>query len=381
MNRTPPALAAVLALGLALAPALSATAADAPPAGPAITWSVQASGATGNDGRLSFAYGVDPGTEIDDFVAVSNRGTTKQTFNIYGTDGVNQFDSGAFSLLPAAQKPKDMGSWITTKVGKVTIAAGQTAIIPFAILVPSDATPGDHTGGVIASVTTAASGKKSGVGIDQRVAARVYLRVSGGPISKVAATGVVTGFAPAWNPFGGGNAAVDYDVRNNGNVREDVAQSVVLSGPFGIDLGKVTGTSVRNLLPGQSTHVHQQVSGIAPLLLLFANVKLTPSAPTDLIGQSKLRDQTGKLLPPLPEPKFAAVTASALTAAISWTLLLIVIVLIALIILVVRYVRTTRERMFDAIDAATEQAHRDALIQSGPLTKEPVTVGAPESRS
>lgn len=380
MNRMPLALAAALALGLALAPVISATAGDAPPAAPAITWSVQASGATGNDGRLSFAYGVDPGTEIDDFVAVSNRGTAQETFNVYGTDGVNQFDTGAFGLLPAAQKPTDVGSWISTKTSKLTIEAGQTAIIPFTILVPSDATPGDHTGGVIASVTTAAPGKKSGVGIDQRVAARVYLRVSGQPVSSVVASGLVTGFTPAWNPFGGGGATVDYDVKNNGNVREDVAQSVSLSGPFGIRLATISGTSVLNLLPGQSTHVHQQTSGIAALLLLFADVKLTPSAPTDLVGQSKLRDQAGNPLPPLPEPKFASVTSSAFTAAISWTLLLIVIVLIGLIFLTVRYVRTTRERMFDAIDAATEQARHDALNQAAP-TKERVTAGAPESRS
>src|SRR5476651_340969 len=206
MKRTSLALATALTLGLALAPVLSASAADAPPKNPVITWSVQASGATGNDGHLSFAYGVNPGTEIDDFVAVSNRGTTTQTFNIYGTDAINQFDSGAFSLLPAAQKPRDVGSWIRTKTSKITIPAGQTAIIPFQILVPSDATPGDHTGGVIASVTSAAPGKKSGVGIDQRVAARVYMRVSGQPIAKVVATGVVAGFTPAWNPFGGGGA-------------------------------------------------------------------------------------------------------------------------------------------------------------------------------
>lgn len=364
MNRTPVALAAALALGLAFAPAISATAADAPPATP--TWSVQASGPTGSDGRLSFAYGVNPGTEIDDYVSVTNRGTASQTFNLYATDAITLKDSGAFSLLTAAQKPKDVGAWTTTKGKQVTIEPGQTAIVPFVMLVPSDATPGDHTGGVIASVTTAAPGKKGSpaVGVDQRVAARIYLRVSGQAVSHVIATGVVTGFSPAWNPFGTGDATVDYDVRNSGNVREDVAQSVVLTGPFGIQLAKVSAHSVANLLPGESTHVHQKVSGVFPLFLLFANVKLTPSAPTDLIGSSKLRDQAGNLLPQLPEPKFTAVNSSAFTAAISWTLLLIVVILIALIYLTARYVGTTRERMFDAIDAATEQARREALSQS-----------------
>ncbi len=381
MNRTSVALAATLAFGLALVPVLSATAGDAPPATP--TWSVQASGASGSDGRLSFAYGVNPGTEIDDFVSVSNRGTASQTFDVYATDGITLKGSGAFSLLTAAQKPKDVGAWITTKGRQVTIAPGQTAIVPFVVLVPSDATPGDHTGGVIASVTTVAPGKKGSpaVGVDQRVAARVYLRVSGQVVSHVIATGVVTDFAPAWNPFGTGDATVDYDVRNSGNVREDVAESVALSGPFGIQLAKLKGRSVANLLPGESTHVHQKVSGVFPLFLLFADVKLTPSAPTDLIGSSKLRDQAGNPIPPLAEPKFTAVTSSAFTAAISWTLLLIASIVIALIYLTVRYVRTTRDRMFDAIDAATEQARREALSQSGHTSAPKETAGATGSWS
>lgn len=365
---------AVVTFGLTVAPVFAAVAAAPPPA-PAIAWSVQASGATGNDGRSSFAYAVNPGTEITDYVAVSNRGTARQHYNVYGSDGVNQFDTGAFGLLSAAQKPTDVGSWITMKVAEITIEPGQSAIIPFTILVPSDASPGDHTGGVIASVTTAAPGKVSGVGIDQRVATRVYLRVSGQPVSHVAAAGVVTAFTPAWNPFGGGDATVDYTLNNSGNVREDIAQTVTLSGPFGIQLAQVKGTSVRNLLPGQRTHVHQTISGVIPLLLLFADIKLTPSAPTDLVGQSKLRDQAGNLLPVMSEPKFIAIQTTAQTVAISWTLLLTIGALIALILLVSRYVRTTREQLFDAIDAATEQARSEALNQPLQSSGEKALIG------
>jgi len=380
MNRTPVALAAALAIGLALAPLAPATAmaAGAPPA---IAWSVQPATQTGRDGRLAFAYGVNPGTQIDDFVVISNVGSEAQTFNVYGTDAVTQFDTGSFGLLPAKTKPKDLGSWITTKTNKITVPAGEIAVIPFEILVPSDATPGDHTAGVIASVTTAAPGKKNGIGIDQRVAARVYLRVAGQPISKVAATGAVVGFGPSWNPFGAGDATVDYDVRNGGNVREDVAQTVTLSGPFGIQLGTIKEKPVVNLLPGQATHVHQKLPGIAPLLLLFADIKLTPSAPTDLVDKSQLRDQNGNPLPKLEEPKFTAVSSTALTLAVSWTLLAIVILLIALIYLITRYVRVTRERMFDAIDAATEQARHDALVEADSAKTEKATVGASGSQS
>ncbi len=377
MNRIHVVAASALAIGLVFLAALPAAAADSPPTTP--SWSVQPSGVAGSDGRLSFAYGVNPGTEIDDYVSVTNLGSTAETFNVYGTDAITVRDGGAFSLLTASQKPTDVGAWITTKTAKLTVLPGQAAIVPFVILVPSDATPGDHTGGVIASVTTASPGKNGspGVGIDQRVAARVYLRVSGQPVSHVVATGVVTGFSPGWNPFGTGDATLDYDLRNTGNVRVDVAQSASLSGPFGIGLAKLKLNPVVNLLPGQSTHVHQKVPGVLPLVLLFADVKLTPSAPTDLIAQSKLRDQAGKALPPLVEPTFSAVTAGAFTAAISWTLLLLVAAIAGLVFLTARYVRNTRERMFDAIDAATEQARREAAAH----TEQSAQVPAGASRS
>jgi hypothetical protein len=383
MNRTL-ILAAAAALALALAPvsaALSAAADTTPTSASDPNWSVQASGVSGPDGRASFAYGVNPGTEIDDYVSVSNHGTTTQTFSVYGTDAITLKDSGAFSLLTAAQKPRDVGAWITTKTSSLTVEPGQTGIVPVVILVPSDASPGDHTGGVIASVVTAAHTQKggAGVGIDQRVAARVYLRVSGQPISHVVATGLVSGFTPAWNPFGVGTATLDYSLRNTGNVREDVAQAITFHGPFGIPLGALKAASVSNLLPGQSVQIHQSAP-VFPLLLLFADVKLTPSAPTDLIGQSKLRDQAGNALPPLPEPKFAAVSSSTFGAAISWTALIIVLVLVALVFLVTRYVRTTRERMFDAIDAATEQARQDALAQAA-AARETVGAGAQGPKS
>lgn len=380
MKRLPAALIAAVAVATALAPAVTAAADTTPTVPGAPAWSVQASGATGSDGRASFAYGVKPGTEIDDYVSVTNVGGAVQTFNIYGTDGITQYDTGLFGLLTAAQKAKDVGSWITPKVTQLTVQPGQTAIVPVVILVPSDASPGDHTGGIVASVTTAAPGTKGqpGVGIDQRVAARVYLRVSGQPVGGAAATGVVVAFSPSLNPFGTGDATVDYDIKNTGNVREDATSQLTLSGPFGVILGSAKAKTVDNLLPGESTHVHQKISGVFPLALLFANLSLTPSAPTDLIGQSKLRDEAGNPLPPLKEPSFVTVRASAFTGAVSWTLLLLLVIVAAAVFLVARYVRTTRERMFEAIDAATEQARREAIAEAE--TREKATAGSESAR-
>ena len=53
-----------------------------------------------------------------------------------------------------------------------------------------------------------------------------------------------------------------------------------------------------------------------------------------------------------------------LTGAISWILLILAIVIGVLIWLGVRYVSVTRDRMYDAIDEATEQARLEALRES-----------------
>src|SRR5262245_34876073 len=78
--------------GAAAQPLRQATAvADPPP----ITWSVEPTDADGDDDRASFAYAVDPGTQINDFVAISNFGDEATTFDVYATDAINDFETGS----------------------------------------------------------------------------------------------------------------------------------------------------------------------------------------------------------------------------------------------------------------------------------------------
>ena len=184
-----------------------------------VTWSVEPA-ATPEGNRASFQYSVDPGTQIVDNVLVSNHGETSIDFTIYATDAINEPDTGAFSLLKADETPTDVGSWITTASDKLTLAAGQQADVPFNLLVPSDATPGDHVAGIVASVQTTGESNGATVVLDQRVGARVYLKVSGPVQSGVEVSGVTSGYTAELNPFAPGSVSVSYDVRNSGNLRE-----------------------------------------------------------------------------------------------------------------------------------------------------------------
>lgn len=66
--------------------------------------------------------------------------------------------------------------------------AGKRADIPFEFKVPANATPGDHIGGLVASVRqTEESADGQRPEVERRVAARVYLRVTG-PVQALTST-------------------------------------------------------------------------------------------------------------------------------------------------------------------------------------------------
>jgi hypothetical protein len=364
-------LALLIATGLALAPLAPALASsttgnpvsagvDPNPA----RWSVQAANSSGSDGRESFAYSVNPGTQINDYVAVSNQGTTAQTFTLYATDAINEFATGAFSLLPSSTPPKDSGSWVKLSQPTVTLQPGIQARIPFTMLVPSDATPGNHTAGIVASITQKSTEKGKSIALEERVGARIYLDVSGALKPRVATVGLVSGFTSPWNPFGGGSSGLDYAVTNVGNSRVDVKQTVAIRGLFGIPLATFDAGRLRNVLPGQSVHTKLDRPGIAPLFVLWSTVTLTPVAPTDRVAESSPRKADGSPAAPRPASKYVAVSAETLTGAIPWTLLLVLLVLGAGAYLLLRYIAFTRERLYDAIDSASATAREKALDEA-----------------
>jgi hypothetical protein len=359
-----------LVAALTVMPVLSAVAAPASAALPSadpppITWSVEPADAAGVEERDSLAYAVDPGTQIVDSIAVSNFGDAATTFQLYATDATNDFETGAFGLLPGDEQPSDVGSWITVADDEITVQPGARAIVSFTVLVPSDATPGDHTAGIVASFTTPSTdGNGQAVELEQRVGARVYLRVSGDAVAQVEATGLVAGFGPSWNPFGGGTATVDYAVSNTGNVRVDVDHDIVVHA-FGIELATLHPEEVVNLLPGQSAHISLEAPGVAPLLLIWGVVTLKPGVPTDTVASSAEQKADGTPADPRPEVEFQAVTAETTTGAVSWTLLILLLLVIVGIWLVVRYVRATQDRMYEAIDEATVAARQAAVKEAG----------------
>ena len=240
---------------------------------PTITFGVRPSTAKGPNGRTVYSWSnVKPGSVLHDYVAVSNYSARPVTFQVYATDGfVNA--SGDLSLLPAAEKPIDVGSWVRLLHSTVTVPAHGRVNEPFTLTVPRNGTPGDHTGGMIASIRL----KGQQVTVDQRFGVPMYLRVSGPLVPALRIEGTSATYHGTANPFSGGGADVSYTVHNVGNVRLVGTQTVSVSGPFGITLATVHPPRLTQLVPGQSERVRTHLSGVFPAGPLTVHVQVHPA--------------------------------------------------------------------------------------------------------
>ncbi len=241
------------------------------------TFGVQPSQASGPDQRPFLLYTATKGASFDDHVAVRNYSLQALTLNVYATDAINTPDGG-FGLLPASSKAVDAGSWIhpTGASTAVTVAPQSFRIVPIHIAIPSDASPGDHVAGVIASLSTATSNPHApNVKLDQRVATRVYVRVAGPIHPGLQIENVRTAYHDDVSPLSGGSAKVSFTVHNVGNVKLGGRTKVTVHGL----LGTSTAVSLPDfplLLPGNTLRLSTNVSGIYPEMLEHATVTISP---------------------------------------------------------------------------------------------------------
>ena len=295
-----------------------ATPATAAPA----TFGVRPATAQAPDTRSAFTYSATPGAVVRDHVAVSNVADDPVTLRVYASDAFNTPDGG-FDLLAAGREPVDVGKWSVLDRGEVLVAPRSTVIVPFTLSVPANATPGDHTGGIVASLTTEAAGADGQrVAVEQRVGARVYLRVSGDLRPALSIEDLTASYDGSF--FGRGDTEVTYVVRNTGNVRLGGKQEVTVETPWGSGVDAPGLTDLPELLPGNTHRVTTTVAGVLPAGWLDALVRVEPVAPR------------GTEAP-------AAVQASVTTAAVPW--LLVIVLLLVLAYVVFRRVRRGRRRV------------------------------------
>jgi len=340
--------AAALAAVLALAPLwTSAGTAAASPATPTaaddVSWGVAPADTTAGTDRSHFTYLMNPGETVHDAITVVNHGDEPVTLRVYASDAFTTA-SGSIDLLPGDRTPTDVGSWIVMDSPSISLASQQTAVVPFTLTIPANATPGDHTGGIVTSLSTSDGGALT---LDRRLGSRVYLRVTGTLHPALQLGDVQATYHGGLDPTSPGETTLTYTVTNTGNARLAAHQSVHLAGPLGLFGRTVVVADLPELLPGNSIMQTVTVAGVWPATRTSADLQLQPVASGDQ-----------------PAANVPLATASATYWAWPWGQLIVLVVVAALI---TGYVLLRRRRR-RATNAAIDRAVHDALPKASDST-------------
>jgi hypothetical protein len=355
--------------GAATAPADAATA-------PRVTFGVQPGLRDAPDSsRANFSFSATPGARMSDFVAFRNYAYKPVTLLTYARDAYND-TTGAFSVLLHSEKSKDLGAWITLDRTSVTIPARGFVIVPFHIALPPNATPGDHDAGIVAGIVTQriqSNGKQ--VSVEDRVGARVHIRVSGPLKPQLVVRKLKTTYHGSFSPFSSGSATVSYEVANIGNVSFSTSQELQLSSMLGGSTHTPKLAAIPDLLPGNSVQETVKVSGVWPGVRLKATVVLVPASS-----------------PQFPVPTLAPIRAHHSSWAIPWMLLALIAILVGAAIWYRRRSRLAAEAARAAVAKKTAKkkaahrkrelvgagAHANGRAPSKPLAlPEPVSANDP----
>lgn len=327
------------ALGLLFLP-VGVVAAGVGPASAAddVSWAVRtASNGFGAD-RQNFNYTLDPGGSLNDALVVVNHGDKPLKLAVSAADGFTT-DAGQLDLETADKLPVEVGTWLRAGRNAITVKPGSSVEVPFTLKLPDNATPGDHMGGIITSLTQ--TDTKAGINVDRRLAIRVKVRVGGELKPALAVEDLAVGYDGTANPFARGSATITYTIHNTGNAIVAARQKASVAGPFGL-LRKAADPieDSPELLPGESWKVTATVDGVAPSVRLAGSVALTP----------RVTDAVGTVAP------LATIHASMHGWAMPWAAFVVLLVIAAAACLAVRSRRRAKVREDARVQAAIDQA-------------------------
>ena len=282
-----------------------------PPKPNVVTFGTQTASATQPDSRGFYNIGATAGGQVLYHVALRNYSTQAITVALKGTDAENDAN-GDLVFRPINQQSVDLGQWIEVRRSdlNVTVPPRSNVIIPFLVVVPKDATPGDHVGGITASLESSVVSKSSHgsrVKLLQTVGSEIFVRVSG-PLRPHLTVGHLSAtYAGTTDPIGTGVVKVTYRVANDGNVALGGVQTVYVAGLFGQKNFALHIKNLPLLLPGNSAPEVTIIRNVYPELYDSAHVSVRPLP------------LAGAVTPPL-----KTVSASVSFWAVPWTALSIV---------------------------------------------------------
>jgi hypothetical protein len=334
-----------------------------------IRWSLTPASATAPIlSETKFSYlNIRPGATVLDHVAVFNYSRQAEAFEIYGTDATGTTASNELLLMPATEQPTDIGAWVSFPHAarlSVIIPGDHGVIEPFTIDVPRDATPGDHTGGIVAAVSTeAVNHKGQELTTVSRIAIPLEMRVIGPLRAGMRVDTIWAGFANNVNPVGDGSATVTFVVQNTGNIRLAGTQRVTVTGPFGLK-ATIRPKLLATVLPGDSVEFTARAPGLYPAGPLTAHVVVSPAAPAGA--------------PALAAP-MSVIDGSVSLFAVPWAALVLLLVLIGAGIGSLQVLRYRERRLQEVVNTIADRVRRET--EQKLLGKKGTSAGTPKGQS
>ncbi|MFE5333766.1 WxL protein peptidoglycan domain-containing protein [Embleya sp. NPDC056575] len=283
-------------------------------------WSVDPyvpDGTSQNARRYFFLEGA-AGTTVPDVVTLHNTSQAPLTLKLFGADAYNTARDGGFALRTVTDKQKDVGTWIQVAPENqtLTLQPGEKRQVPFNIVIPPNATPGDHPGAVVALNTAIEGTQQQGqikVNIQRQIGARVYLRVQGDALPAMDVQKVEverdSGFGEF---FGSSKATITYRIVNRGNVILRPKFDLKVEGLFGRKLMGKTEEGIE-ILPGST--VEKVVEWKDAPRLDHVTVKVGAVAP-----DQKLEDSASTSYTAAPWPSLLTLAAILVLAGLGWGL-------------------------------------------------------------
>lgn len=239
------------------------------------TWGMTPATEHGPDDRGHFEYIVGPGERYEDHVAVRNFGDSDLVLDLAVHDATQQ--DGSFELLGSDEVSIRVGAWVTLEQTRVSVPARSNLVVPFTLVVPDDAEPGDHAGGLVA---VSVINDDSDTVMQYRVGTRLHARVAG-PIQTALSVNTVRGtYSGRLSPVHTGTLNVNATLVNSSNIRLTTEATITVTGLFG--LWSRTGhlDEIPELLPSGASTTSTLVEEVPPIGPLWVSV--TPDTVTSL---------------------------------------------------------------------------------------------------
>lgn len=157
---------------------------------------------------------VDPGDSFQGQLKVTNLETTERTFYIIARDisALSETGSPIFAE-PGEITGFELSQWVDVPVDSITLLPGEDGLVDFSVVVPEDATPGGHFGGIFLSAEPARQ-RTTGAGVGYQVGTIMNFRISG----DIREEAQIREFVTDKFVYGENKVELEVTVENQGNV-------------------------------------------------------------------------------------------------------------------------------------------------------------------